>query len=656
MKKLLSALLATLLLLTMLPLGIISVSAESEEPEVYVEGDFRYTVNNGEATLIQYTGREADLVIPLTLGGYPVTTIGGGAFVYYESEYQEYPTTHIVTVSLPDSVVTIGANAFYRCYLLESIDFGNNVQRIESYAFDGCWSLKSFVLPDSVTYVGERVFESVPLVSLSIGAGLKTFYNTSFFAISTLDEITVSEANPYYCAENNVLMNKDKTELYLVPGTATSFVIPDTITVVKNQAFRGCDSLISLVIPTNVKKLEHESVSWHYKLQFICYIGTEEQAKEMEIGVFNDSLNEATWIYNWTPCEEHDYTIATCIDPKYCKVCGVVEGGVLDHTYDNSCDERCNYCDTWRDVEHTYTSACDSVCDLCGATRYVDGHVWAEGACSVCGADSPSKPVITADLKTGYAKMGEKVSVKVPAEGEGLRYEWYIKNNGAKKYSKSSVTTATYSTTMSDKAKDRLVYCVVKDAFGNEVKSKTVRLRESVSITKEPAAAAYAQSGKKVSVKITAKGDGLKYSWYIKNDGASKYSKSSVTSSTYSTTMGSKVKNRRVYCVVKDKYGKSVQSKTFILRESVSITAQPKTVTVAKNKTAKVTVKASGDGLKYTWYIKNAGSSKYSKSSVKTASYSVKMTSKVKNRLVYCVVTDKYGKTVKTVTVKLKMK
>ncbi len=277
--------------------------------------------------------------------------------------------------------------------------------------------------------------------------------------------------------------------------------------------------------------------------------------------------------------------------------------------------------------------------------------VWEKDASDKTAVQITKEPATAA-----YAKDGATVSVKIIAEGEGLKYTWYIKDDGASKYSKPSVSSSTYSVIMSDKVHGRRVYCVVTDQYGNTAQSKTFMLRRQVTITKQLAAAAYAQSGKKVSVKITAKGDGLKYTWYIKNDGGSKYSKSSVTSSTYSTTMSSKVKGRRVYCVVKDKYGKSVQSKTFILRESVSITAQPKTVTVAKNKTAKVTVKASGDGLKYTWYIKNAGSSKYSKSSVKTASYSVKMTSKVKNRLVYCVVTDKYGKTVKTVTVKLKMK
>ena len=91
--------------------------------------------------------------------------------------------------------------------------------------------------------------------------------------------------------------------------------------------------------------------------------------------------------------------------------------------------------------------------------------------------------------------MGNKVTVKVTAEGEGLTYEWYIKNNGSKKYSKSSVTKSTYSTTMNDKAKDRLVFCRIYDQYGNMVQTKTVRLREAVSLTSQPSASAiYAQS------------------------------------------------------------------------------------------------------------------------------------------------------------------
>ena len=175
-------------------------------------------------------------------------------------------------------------------------------------------------------------------------------------------------------------------------------------------------------------------------------------------------------------------------------------------------------------------------------------------------------------------------------------------------------------------------------------------------ITKEPATAAYAKMSKTAKVAIKAEGDGLTYQWYFKNANGTKYSKSSITSATYTVKMSDKVKGRRVYCVVTDKYGNSVQTKTFILRESVSIVTAPKNAKVAIGKTAKVTVKASGDGLKYVWYVKNAGDSKYTKSKVTSSTYSVKMSKAVNGRRLICYVYDKYGNKVQCDTVKLTKK
>ena len=242
------------------------------------------------------------------------------------------------------------------------------------------------------------------------------------------------------------------------------------------------------------------------------------------------------------------------------------------------------------------------------------------------------------------------------AQGEGLKYQWYIKNAGQKKYSKSSVTSATYSCKMNEKSKDRLVYCIVTDANGESVKSKTVILREAVSITTQPKNT-QAQSGNTVKVTVKASGDGLKYQWYVKNAGAKKFTKSSVTKATYSTKMREAAQGRQIYCVVTDAYGKKVQSKTVTLGMSLAITQQPESVTVAEGETAKITVKAIGDGLKYTWYFSDVDDATFKKTSTfKGNTYSVKMSEARNGRLVYCVVTDAYGNKVSTDIVSLKMK
>ena len=89
---------------------------------------------------------------------------------------------------------------------------------------------------------------------------------------------------------------------------------------------------------------------------------------------------------------------------------------------------------------------------------------------------------------------------------------------------------------------------------------------------------------------------------------------------------------------------------------TLKITKQPKNVAVVNGKKAKVTLEAEGDGLTYTWYAKNKSASKYSKSSQKGNSYSTLMNAAHNGQTVYCIVTDKYGNTVKSKTVTLKMK
>jgi len=122
--------------------------------------------------------------------------------------------------------------------------------------------------------------------------------------------------------------------------------------------------------------------------------------------------------------------------------------------------------------------------------------------------------------------------------------------------------------------------------------------------------------------------------------------------------MSSSRSGRQVYCVISDKYGNEVKSNTVTISmgNTVKITSQPKSVTAANGETAKVTVKATGDGLTYKWYYKNAGASKFTYTSSFTgSSYSVTMSDSRNGRQVYCVISDKYGNTVTTDTVTLKM-
>ena len=252
---------------------------------------------------------------------------------------------------------------------------------------------------------------------------------------------------------------------------------------------------------------------------------------------------------------------------------------------------------------------------------------------------------------------GEKAAVSLAATGTDLSYQWYIRNAGSKKFSKSSIKKSTYSVTMDSAKNGREIYCVVTDKKGNSVTSETVTLYmgKPLQITTQPKNKT-AVIDASVSVSVKASGDGLKYKWYYCNYGSNTFQVSSLTSSTYRTTMSKERHGRKLYCVITDKYGNKVTTNTVTIKSATAlITKQPASVTAAVGKTASVTVEAAGKDLSYQWYIRNAGSKKFSKSSIKSAKYSVTMAEERDGRELYCVITDAAGKTAKTKTVTVKM-
>ena len=267
---------------------------------------------------------------------------------------------------------------------------------------------------------------------------------------------------------------------------------------------------------------------------------------------------------------------------------------------------------------------------------------------------------ITTQPKTCYTQKGKTAKVTVKAEGESLSYQWYVKNAGASQYTKSSNQTAIYKATMDDVTKDRQVYCIITDVFGNTVKTNTVTLRMAATIVAQPKNV-LALKGSAAKVSVQAAGDGLSYKWYYKNKNSTKFSLTkSFQGNTYTlSAINADQNGRQVYCVVTDKYGKKAQSDTVTLtmKQVAKITTQPKNVTVANGKEAKVSVKAVGDGLSYKWYYKDAGKDKFSLTKSFTGNtYSISAMDKSRSgRQVYCVVTDKYGNKVQTNTVTIRM-
>ena len=147
-KRIVSAVLALLLAVSFAaPSGARALSA----------GGFEYTVTGGVATVTGCTGAcPTTLVIPATLDGYSVTSIGDYAF----------DSNDLTSVTIPNSVTSIGNSAFYN-NALTSVTIGSSVTSIGNYAFYSN-ALTSVTIPNSVTAIGEGAFESNLLTSVTI--------------------------------------------------------------------------------------------------------------------------------------------------------------------------------------------------------------------------------------------------------------------------------------------------------------------------------------------------------------------------------------------------------------------------------------------------------------------------------------------------------
>ena len=140
-----------------------------------------------------------------------------------------YMTIRIVVID--SGVTTIGNEAFAGCTRLNPITFPNSLISIGDAAFVNCWRFTSVTIPYSVTSIGHRVFEGCRI----------------------LTSIHVDSNNQRYSSIDGVVYNKLQDTLILCPQAKPGqVVIPNTVTVIGNSAFYGCENLISVVIPNSV--------------------------------------------------------------------------------------------------------------------------------------------------------------------------------------------------------------------------------------------------------------------------------------------------------------------------------------------------------------------------------------------------------------------
>ena len=234
----------------------------------YVDGYLVYS-DATKTTLLACSGAATGTItIPNS-----VTTIGIQAFYY---------CTGLTSITIPNSVTSIGARAFYGCTGLTSITIPNSIMTIEESAFSGCTGLTSITIPNSVTTIEGNAFSGCTgLTSITIPNSVMTIEGNAFYGCSGLTSVTIPNS-----------VTTIGTGAFYGCTNLTSIVIGNSVTSIGSRAFWRCKGLASVtcyaVEPPTIKKgafpKEMESISLYVPKESVeKYKATEVWKDFMEI-------------------------------------------------------------------------------------------------------------------------------------------------------------------------------------------------------------------------------------------------------------------------------------------------------------------------------------------------------------------------------------
>ena len=272
--------------------------------------------NTGKLYLVGYNGDESILVLP---------TLGNGQ-TYIINNYAFYKNQSITSVTIPSCVTEIGIGAFAECTSLDSITlpfvgatkdgttnthfgyiFGASSysyndeyvpstlktviveggSKIANYAFSGCSSVDTIIIPTSVIEIGKSAFNGCDVlrnITLPfVGATKDGTSNTHFGYIFGANSYS---SNPNYVSESleTVIITggtKIADYAFYNCNALISIIVPKNITSIGNYAFYGCTFLKGIVIPDQVTKIGSYAF---YNCTNLEFVTVSEKSKLQTIG------------------------------------------------------------------------------------------------------------------------------------------------------------------------------------------------------------------------------------------------------------------------------------------------------------------------------------------------------------------------------------
>ena len=194
--------------------------------------------------------------------GTPITTMTLPATVTSIGEYAFRECSKLESINLPNNLNTITYAMFNGCKALTAIDIPASVTKIEGYAFEGCTALNEAVIPETVTSIGEGLFKNcTSLEKATLPDNITQLPYHTFYGCTALQSFN-------WPAQLTTIANGVFSGSKALRGDV---VLPQSVKVIKNNAFQDCDYMKSITLPDELTTLEYEAFYGCDSLQTIVF-------------------------------------------------------------------------------------------------------------------------------------------------------------------------------------------------------------------------------------------------------------------------------------------------------------------------------------------------------------------------------------------------
>lgn len=207
---------------------------EEQKADSIRDASFSYDIYKTYAEVSAYFGQGTTVIVPQTANALPVRSVGIGAF------RSNRTVTH---VTLPDSVVNIGASAFADCTALQTVT-AKGLRAIGAGAFRDS-GLRQIEIPGTLQNLDQYAFSGTALTEITLNGTIAIVGDYCFSNCANLQSVTLSAG-----------IHEISSHMFYNCPSLKTFTVPDSITEIGDYAFAACPDLESVYIPSSVKKIK----------------------------------------------------------------------------------------------------------------------------------------------------------------------------------------------------------------------------------------------------------------------------------------------------------------------------------------------------------------------------------------------------------------